>query len=68
MKIMSTKEIGGIYRGWWREIPGQQWILEWPDPMGVSEHLTLREAKQAARKAGLTPRRWYGCDAYEVDS
>jgi hypothetical protein len=56
---MSTKKIGGIFRG---EMPDQQWILQWPEPLGVSFHPTLREAKQAARKAKLSPKRWYGCD------
>ena len=57
---MSAKKIGGIFRG---QMPDQPWILQWPELLGVSFYLSLREAQQAARKAGLAPRRWYGCDA-----
>ena len=56
---MITKKIGGIFRG---EMVEQRWILQWPEPLGVSFYPTLRKAKQAARKAGLAPKRWYGCD------
>ena len=57
---MSAKKIGGIFRG---EMPDQRWILQWPEPLGVSFYTTLRKATQAARKAGLAPKRWYNCDA-----
>jgi hypothetical protein len=57
---VSTTKIGGIYRGNRKD---QRWILEWPEPLGVTFHLTLRRAMEVARKNGLTPKRWANCDA-----
>lgn len=57
---MSTNKIAGIYRGW---LGDKQWILEWPDPLGVTFHLTMKEAMEVARKNELVPKRWYNCDA-----
>jgi hypothetical protein len=53
----SLKLDAGIYR------MGSSWTLEFPAPCGVTEHPTLKAAVEAARKAGLAPKRWYGCDA-----
>ena len=55
---MSTlKPAGGIYR------MGENWVLEFPSPLGVTTHPTRKAAFVAAMKAGLTPKRWYNCDA-----
>ena len=57
---MSTKPTGGIYRG---DRKDQRWILQWPAPLGVTYHLTLRRAMEIARKNKLAPKRWSNCDA-----
>ena len=55
---MSTmKSTGGIYK------MGDLWVLEFPSPLGVTTHKTLKAANAAARKAGLAPKRWHNCDA-----
>jgi len=60
---VSTNKIAGIYRG---DRQDQRWILEWPEPLGVTFHLTLRRAMEVARKNRLVPKRWYNCDAEVV--
>ena len=54
---MSTKPTGGVYK------MGENWVLEFPSPLGVTEHKSFKAANAAARKAGLAPKRWYNCDA-----
>lgn len=53
----TNNNIGGIYR------VGKTWTLEFPSPQGVVHNLpTLKAAREAAKKAKLTPKRWAGCD------
>jgi len=58
--MSPIKEIGGIYK------VNDQWVMEYPDPVGSTIHKTLRAAMEAARKSNLIPRRWYNCDAEVV--
>lgn len=50
------KPVGGIYK------VGSYWTLEFPAPLGVTTHESLKAATEAAKKAGLAVKRWYNCD------
>jgi len=53
---MTAKPVGGIYK------VGSYWTLEFPAPLGVTTHESLKAATEAAKKAGLAVKRWYNCD------
>lgn len=52
----TAKPVGGIYK------VGNSWTLEFPAPLGVTTHESLKAATEAAKKAGLAVKRWYNCD------